>query len=115
MSGTLESVDALDALVREAFANCGTSEAATERLRALKEDKGCWRLCLMHYGASKSAETKFWCLQTLAESLEGLTRRAREAAAAESPSRGESLSEEDATALRNAVGVYVSEGSRIGE
>ena len=113
MSGTLESVDALDALVREAFANCGTSEAATERLRALKEDKGCWRLCLMHYGASKSAETKFWCLQTLAESLEGLTRRAREAAA-ESPSRGESLSEEDATALRNAVGMYVSEAVEMG-
>lgn len=119
MSGTLESyaasVDALDALVREAFANCGTSEAATERLRTLREDKGCWRLCLMHYGASKSAETKFWCLQTLAESLEGLTRRVRDAAAAaESPSRGESLSEEDATALRNAVGMYVSEAVELG-
>ena len=90
------NVESLDAAVRDAFGTAASARGgdggALEALEALKRESECWKLCLEAYGSARtSAETKFWCLQTLTETLRD----------AEATTR---LSEEDAEALRRSVG-----------
>ena len=79
---TLDDVDALDAVVRDAFARTNDARAtakaadASRALDALKRDARAWAVCLRAYSRTTSSETKFWCLQTLTEAL---ARRREEA------------------------------------
>ena len=101
-------VERLDAAVRDAFGTAASARAsdggrALEALEALKRESGCWKLCLEAYGSARaSAETKFWCLQTLTETLRN----------AEATTR---LSEGDAEALRRSVGTHVSDAATVSD
>ena len=103
---TLDDVDALDAVVRDAFARTNDARAtakaadASRALDALKRDARAWAVCLRAYSRTTSSETKFWCLQTLTEAL-----------AKEARGGGTTMSDEDAETLRRALGACVSEAT----
>lgn len=106
-----ESMDSseLDRVVRDAFARSSTradgetlTSNATTTLNAIRGDDSCWKLCLDAYVKSRVAETKFWCLQTLAETLRELV------------ARGATMTVEDAETLRRGIGTCVGEASDVG-
>jgi len=104
-----DDVDALDAVVRDAFARTNDAHAtakaadAARALDALKREPRAWAVCLRAYSRTTSSETKFWCLQTLTEALAKEAKEAR--------GGGTTMSDEDAETLRRALGACVSEAT----
>ena len=103
-SSSAPDAAALDAAVRDALASGASSETEARRSSALatlervRADAECWKICLRSFQSSKSAETQFWCLQTLVEALRAACR-------------GAAMSEADATTLRIGIGALVGEAS----